>query len=724
MSKHHHGFPLSALAAALLASQGAALAADADKDVEQLTKPESSVSAGVGGWSGDRPQQGIFDGMRNSGGYVQIDADVVKRDDATGTWNTFTMRNLGLDNPSMRLEHERQGSYGLFLDYNRISRDTPYVVSTSLNGTGTTQVISGAGVNALTPMRDLELEMHRDILQLGGFKTLSSQWTLNVLFKNEDKEGLRHWGRGGQPEFTVEPIDSTTRQLEVTLNYAGEKLQLTGGYYGSWYDNANSLVDTIRNGDAVGTLANHIYLSLPLDNEAHQTYVSGTYKLTPSTQANFKASYTHATQNEHLPTTDIAGLSWASAPTSLAGELNTTLVQLGLNSRPLPKLAVAANLRYYDVQDDTPTQRFIQTGAPGTTVSNTPMSYTTTTGKLEATYNLPDGYNLIGGIDYSKQDRSIPVGRDLAGVDQERYVPMRTDLDETTYRLQLRRNLSETLNGSLAFLHSDRGGSDYHEALHSDPGEGTASTSIDPINIANRKRDKVRLTLDWAPTERMGLQFNFEDAKDTYGWHTYGLRDGTAQMFSVDGNFTLNQEWQLTAWYSHDDTEAHLFGWREGSNGVTGNAELDKDAHLRDQGDSLGFGLKGSVNSKLKINADLQWTRNTSEIRQDLTALTISPVTGLPVATTGALLYANGTSPAPDIESIVTRIKLSATYTLKKNADIKVDLIHERWKTNDWTWQFADGTPFTYGATTDGTQVITKAKQTSNFLGIRYIYKF
>ncbi|MDX9706539.1 MAG: MtrB/PioB family outer membrane beta-barrel protein, partial [Azospira sp.] len=79
-----------------------------------------------------------------------------------------------------------------------------------------------------------------------------------------------------------------------------------------------------------------------------------------------------------------------------------------------------------------------------------------------------------------------------------------------------------------------------------------------------------------------------------------------------------------------------------------------------------------------------------------------------------------------DIESKLLRLNLFSIYSLSKQSDLRLDFIHERWETNDWTWQFADGSPFVYGgnASVDGTTVITKPKQFSNFIGVRYIYKF
>lgn len=721
MSTLHKIFTLNALAAALMSVYGPAFAAQED-DVSQFLKPSSKLSVGIGNWSSDRPQMGMFDGMRDSGGYLLFDADLINRNDATGTWQTLSIRNLGTSNREIRGEYLQQGNQGITLEYNQLTRDAPYTVNTGLTGIGTTtqtvvNIAPGAGNN-------IQLGTEREKFGIGFYKNLQSLMPgldFKVNFTNETKDGNRHWGRGGAPEFAVEPIDFTTRVLEATLNFSGEKLQLTGGYIGSWFENGNNLVTSI------GTAT--YYLSLPLDNQAHQVYVNGGYNFTPTTRGTFRVSYTHATQDEHIPTADIPGLAWAGAPTHLDGEVNTTLIQLGLTSRPMPKLSLNANLRYHNSDDSTPESQIISSGA--TIVHATPLSYETVSGKFEGVYNLPMGYNLIAGVDLSRQDRTVPFGSDTNpadGVDDQRYVPMRTDLDENTYRLQVRKTLSETLNGALAYLHSKRDGSVYSEAVHSDPGEGVLPVSIDPINIADRTRDKWRLSMDWSPTEALGLQVNYENSKDDYRGHTYGLRDGKAELFSADATYAVNDKWQVNAWYSRDDTKANQLGWREGSNGAAGNAELNKQDYLRDTGDSIGLGLKGKLSAKLKVGADLQWTRNKSEIKQELTKLTISPVTGLAVATTGTNNYATGTVPSqlPDITSTITRLKLYAEYALKKNADLRFDLIHERWKTDDWTWLMGStlSQPWAYGAATDGTTIITDPKQSTTFLGVRYIYKF
>lgn len=730
---------LTAIAAALLAVYGPVHAED--DEVKALTKPDSSISVGVGHWSEDRPHQGIFDGMRDAGGYGLLDADVVKRDDASGTWYTFSARNLGLENRELSAEYLRQGNIGASIEYSRTLRDNPHLFLTGLQGIGTTtQVVNGTSGNR-SPLREVELGTARDSTKLSFYKNLVPGLDFNVSFRNEEKNGDRLWGRGGAPEFVTEPIDSTTREIEAVLNYTGERLQLSGGYNGSWYDTKNTLVDTLRRGESPATMANHMYLSLPLDNEAHQFFLDGGYNFTPSTRGRFKVEYTHATQNERLPTSGIAGLAFSGAPSKLKGEINTTLVQLGLTSQVTRDLSLGANLRYHDADDETPVRRYMQdplvltdaqcgtviSGQARACVDNTPFSYKTLSGKLEGTYRLPQGFSLTGGYEQREEDRWIPVSNanGTGGTDTQRVVPMRSDVDEKIYRLQLRKALSESLGGSLGFVRSDRDGSDYLSAA-AGPG-GAPSDRINPINIADRERDKWRLALDWSPVQPLSVQFVYEHSRDDYDhdpFRSYGLRDGSAELYSLDVSYAFSDSWKMSAWYSKDVTKAKQFGQRaEIRNRNTNALELraaEKEADLSDHGDTLGLSLRGAATSKLRLGADFQLAFNRSKYKETLIRTAPDPVPAT---------AAEG--PLPDIDNRLTTFKLFAEYALRKDAELRFDFIHERWKTDDWTWQFANGTQFVYTGTgananafTDGTMVIANSRQTANFVGARYIYKF
>jgi MtrB/PioB family decaheme-associated outer membrane protein len=695
---------LTALSAALVNAGGMALAQDAE--VAELVTPESSVSIGAGYWTKDRPRLGIYDGMNKEGGYGLLDASIVNRDNASGTWLTLDARNIGLETREFRVDWLRQGDIGAFLEYSRIPRDNPYTFLTGVQGIGTATL--RVPTPSATTLNEVHLGTVRDRTGVGFFKSLGGGLGFRVHLQNEDKTGTRQWGRGGAPEFAVEPIESNTRQLEAILSYAGKAFQIQGGYYGSWYTNDIKIVDTALTTVAA---ASRFFLSQPLSNQAHQFFVNGGYNFTPGTRATFKVAYTQATQDETIPVG--AGVAtFAGAPTNLDGRIDTTLLQLGLTSRLSDSFSWLASLRNYESDEKTQQRRIVQTNpaclTPSQCVDNTPLTFETLTGKLEGTYRMMRGLSLLGGIEQTNQDRKIPFGNlNASGVDNQRWVPWRAEVDETTYRLQLRRSLSETLNGSLAYLHGKRDGSAFtltNEPPHTD--------FINPIHIADRDRDKVRLMLDWAPTEVLSFTFNVEHSQDEYGYtaaRPYGLRDGEATLFSLDAAYAVTDRWQVSAFYSRDQTEATQFGFRHAS-----PVEAEKQAHLEDVGDTVGLGLRGVLVPRVKAGGEFLYSKNVNRY----------PETIVPTAA-GALYPAGAAGPLPDITNKLVRLKLFATYALKKNAEVRLDYIHERWRTDDWSWFFADNTtPFTYGATTDGTQVIDPRRQTADFIGVRYIYRF
>jgi MtrB/PioB family decaheme-associated outer membrane protein len=698
----------TAFCAALASAYGLAMAQE-DPEIAALTKPESALSAGIGYWTTDRPRLGTYDGMREKGAYWLLDAFINTRDDATGTWFTLDARDLGLDTRELRAEWARQGNIGVFVEYNRLVRDEPYTVFTGVTGIGTTTQ------RVPTPTAPVLGEVHLGTVREGfgaGFsKILGGGYDFRVTARSEDKTGDRLWGRGGAPEFAAEPIDSNTRQLEAILAYTSKRFQVEGGYYGSWYTNRNALVDT-ANITTAGVLSNQFFLSLPLDNQAHQAFVNGGYNFTEATRGTFKLAYTRATQDEPIP----VGLNvpvFAGAPNHLDGRLDTTLAQVGLNSRWSPSFSWLASLRYYDSNEKTPQYRIVQpAGGCGTCTDNTPLRFESTSAKVEGTYRMAQGLSVLGGLEYVTQDRRVPFGNlNATGVDNQRYVPWRTEVDEITARVELRRSLAETLNGRIAYAHSKRDGSEF--TLTNE----VQSDLINPIHIADRDRDKVKLMLDWSPVEPLTLTFNVEYAKDDYGATSsrpYGLIDGTQSVYSLDGAYTINERWQVTAWYSRDNTEATQRGQRNANSGA---AEAVKEAHLEDIGDTFGAGLRATLSPKVRAGLDLLYSKNVDKYPETVTPVgagTLYPFAGA-IAAIG---------PLPDITNTTTRIKLYATYALQKNSEVRFDYMHERWKTDDWSWMFADGTPFTYGATTDGTQVVQASKQNSDFIGARYIYRF
>lgn len=229
----------------------------------------------------------------------------------------------------------------------------------------------------------------------------------------------------------------------------------------------------------------------------------------------------------------------------LDGRLDTTEAQPGITGRPVPKLSLLADVRYEDRDDKTPIVRYT-TAAAGSTFNGLyePRSITMLRGRVEAGYQLPAGFRVIGDIGYEGKERNVPYYCGTADCGALASVAVREKTEEWTGRLKVRRSLSETINGALSYAYSDRGdGTDYTSLVvfgTGDPG----SNLVAPIHLADRKRNQVRLSLDWMPLESLSFQVLADNIKDDYSGQTYGPREHTGQNYAIDAAYTLTDAWQ------------------------------------------------------------------------------------------------------------------------------------------------------------------------------------
>ncbi len=673
MNRHtHYVFRLAATAAAVLAGVGA-YAAEGD-EITALTRPESNITFGLGYVNKDGLRFGQYSGLNEKGTYGLLGGSLIKRDDATGTWLNLSGRNLGLESRELRFEHNRQGNWGYFIEYDETPRFNPYTVNTRLAGIGTaTQTING------TALRNVDLKTKREAVTLGFSKNLPAGWDVQVRFRNEEKDGARQWGQSGTATgtgvpatFLTDPINQTTRQLDAILGYAGEKLQLSGGYYATLFENHNTVLNVLN--VPIGGITQ---MALPPGNQSHQLHLAGGYSFTPTTRGTFKLAYTKATQNEAF----FVVAPRLNTRSDLGGAVDTTLLQMGIVARPMPKLSLRANLRYENRDDNTPLALYTTVVAASSLDGlNEPRSIRTLTGKLEASYALPLSLRLTGGIDYDEKKRNVFR---VASVSR------RERTDETSYRVELRRSMSETLTGALAYIHSEREGSPFLTTVRNDNLPG--SNLIAPIHLRDRKRDKVRLSADWQATEQLSLQFRVDESRDNYGQRAgsiLGGQKGEASAYSVDAAYAFSDKWQATAWISRDDTRYEQLTrlvnpWQ---------------AKLRNVGDSFGLGVRGKPLSRLEIGGDLSQSDMRDENQQQLFA-------GVAVVDL-----------VPDFSTKLTKLNLFAKYAVKKDTSIRVNYVYDRFETDDWSWS-----NWTYP---DGTRVLASPIQKTHFLGVVLDYRF
>lgn len=736
--RHCFGFRQKLLVVSLFAAFGPAHAAD--DEMAQFIKPDSSIGVGIGVIGGDDKDRTIFgqyNGLRKNDASLLLDFDIVKRDDATGLWTNAEGRNIGLDNREIRFSQQRQGDWKYSAEFSELVRRDLRTINTNLQNAGTTAPVVTSLATPATGA-DVNLNLKRKALTLGAEKWLSSNLLFEASFKNEEKDGARLFGIGNSCSNVIgslsntcasatggaavtgallllpEPINSSTRQLEAKLSYSGETFTLSGGYYGSFFSNSNGALNPFVNGNLVnpdGTVLNTAiapgstlaglggYLqqtvALAPDNEAHQLYVSGTYALTPKVRANFKMAKTRAKQDDSFVGTGLAGAP--AGVDSLGGRVDTTLLQVGLSGRPstaLPKLSMVANFRYEDRDDKTQLAAYTVDGAVSRT--NTQDSLRRVTSKLEASYALPDNYRATVGVDYAEVDRRRPVASAI--IPAASFTAWREQTEEIGYRAEVRRSLSETLNAAVGYGHSKREGDRWLRLVPGYPPASDAAIAGSPsalgtlpMTMMDRRRDKLKVSADWAPTSTLSVQFIFEDGKDEYSGPTQkGLHDTGMKFYGVDAAFALSDAWKLTGYVNQAEQILHV------DHGTGYVAALDNDTV------SVGIGVTGKLSNKLEVGADVSYTN-------DRNRYNLSMSTG--AAIVGGL---------PDVTYRVSSLKLFGKYAMAKNGDIRVDLVHQSAQFDEWTWA-ASGVPFAYS---DNTTVSMQPNQSVTFLGARYIYKF
>jgi hypothetical protein len=255
--------------------------------------------------------------------------------------------------------------------------------------------------------------------------------------------------------------------------------------------------------------------------------------------------------------------------------------------------------------------------------------------------------------------------------------------------------MSEDFNASLSWRHEWREGERWMSlSLPGFPRQRwvdiyTANGTF-PMNMMDRKRDTLRVAGDWTPADKVSLQFYFDDGKDFYSAESEkGLKDTGNRAYGIDGSWEITSRWKLNGYWSQSRQTLrvdHSWGYI---------------ADLRESATLIGVGVQAAVSEGFDLGASL--SRSNDVTRYDLSA-------------------ANADSPGmlPDVTYRQVALRAYGRYALAENADLRVDLVHQRTRFNEWTWGYGS-TPFNFA---DDTVVTMAPKQDVSFIGVKYVYRF
>lgn len=680
---------------------------DEPEVLRELTQIHNVVDFGFIYVSDDSYKFGRYTGLADKGFYALLNIDWFERgawDDESARYWRFTGENLGLDSREAGFEYGVQGKYKVYIDYDEIPNyysDSGSTIftnpgSTSLDlpsnwvGSGTT-----AGMTQLLPsLQPIDLKTERRRTGLGYNGIINRNWDYSLSYRHESKEGTKSTGaifgtNGGNPRAVIapEPVDYTTEQIDASVRYTSRKFQLEAAYYLSLFSDANTALQwanpyTTISGWAAGTgyPSGVGQLGLPPDSRFEQASLSAGYNFSEATRLSGSFSSGRMTQNDtFLPYTDIASLAASITQPlprdSLDGEIDTTVFNLRLSSRPTSDFAWNMSYRYDDRDNQTPRSEYVYIAGDAQTqntavTSNTrrfnePYSYRNEDFKVDASYRLFGNTDVSLGAQFSTIDRTYTE---------------REQADEDTYTLGFNTAISDQLNSHIRYSHAKRDGSTYvgNEPFLSGYSPGYTSTTPGWDNHpqlvrfyqANRDRDQLAINVEFTPTEALTLGAGLDYTDDQYNESEVGLVDATSESVTFDAVYAPSELWSIYGFYTYESLSANQNGHSFSGGAVqvaqAADPKREWSAHQRERVDSTGFGYKRTTTSG-RFDFGLDYLRSKSWAGYDF-----------------AVGSALTTKPLPRDTTVLDSLNLYATYKMRDNLSVRMAYWYEEYSSSDW----------------------------------------
>lgn len=371
---------------------------------------------------------------------------------------------------------------------------------------------------------------------------------------------------------------------------------------------------------------------------------------------------------------------------------------------------------------------------------NTPLSKTQQVLYADIDYELSKATKLKFGYDFDKITHT--------------YEPTAGD-KEHTLKAEVKHTFNDTSSGGLAYAYSDRRSDTYDGALgllQNTYGSvylatlcvapntflyngvvtactGTASATSQATTpfldtpalrkyfLTDRKRDKLRAFANFAPSEKLDLQFGASYYKEEYpeAQDGFGLAEATGWSANFDANWAASESVNGLFFATFEDTSTEQNGHNGASNAGAGITTLDRQNNTAafdpltgtttrtDRSLTLGLGFRVKQNDSLDWGVDLTHA---------------STVGSTDFNNIGALLTT--ILPVPDAVSRLNRLELSGKYKVQKDLTLNMKYAYEDYNSTDWAW---DGQTYTSSTSFIGSGM-TSPDYRVNVIGASLVYSF
>ena len=236
-------------------------------------------------------------------------------------------------------------------------------------------------------------------------------------------------------------------------------------------------------------------------------------------------------------------------------------------------------------------------------------------------------------------------------------------------------------------------------------GQVTDVGALTPQSLKNTP-DEATLTGsewygEWQATEALSLQFLAEGGQDDFSSPTAyqeGVEKTKLNLFSIDGDYVLSEDWRLNGFISTGQQQLHQ------------TRPAGYILSYKDTTTTFGLGFSGKAMANLQVGGNLAYMNSKNAYPQG-TQPTTSPANVTLLALAGGL---------PDVIFRQTTLNLFGTYDIDKRSAVRVNMVYQYNKVEDWAWNYGS-TPYAYS---DGTTLYQEPSQSVGMIGVTYLYRF
>jgi MtrB/PioB family decaheme-associated outer membrane protein len=645
--------------------------------------------------------------------------------------------------------------------------DSPVPIpNRSLTPTAAQLLENDAATAAWLPgaLRPIALGTQRDRTGFGLSLTPTEHLKIRVAFTDEQKDGnkISYGAIGDRPPRTTnaqlaQPIDFSTQELKLEAEYNRPLYQVMASYAVSRFENE---IDTFRwqniyaddtgsgsfdqwAGSRVATFGQY---PLAPDNSYQNATLSLGVNMPWGSRLTVSAAYGRMEQNQTLlpyasssfdgTTTDFS--STGALPRATAdAEISTKRLNVEYNVSPISRLNLRAYLRYYDLDNKTPVDKwwYVTSDTVGGGAAATVTNPTYKNQRRNMPYSYTQGITGIEATQYFSLWRtSLALGFEREDMDRSNRES--SDSFENTMKATVRARPAPWLSLRGKALIGERDGGVYNNDITKssywyDP---TGRDNDNPLvsfsnlpdmrkyDVSDRERQEFEASAVVTPTEALSVTLSLRDRRDDFDsgvtatqpllenpyaatdadrlastpGDQLGLLKSSSRRFALDAAYVVSERMTFNAFASRETIKFTQRGLEFNENnklnptlaalvtselGSWTRASGQWVSVTEDKTSSFGFGANFAiVPNKVRMTSSVAYSKGTVNIEYSGfgTQSAVNPANVLP----DEHQFAFRTPPA--VQSRQSTVNLGLQYRISKSIEVGLQYAYDRYRLSDW----------------------------------------